>query len=150
MEFVSDPPKMCSVDCIYIYIYILLLLYIYIIYIYIYMCVCVLVSNMKIPLDDPHWGPNRPKTWIAGSTSLGESDLAGDIWRYFGIFLGISLGTATDSWVGFVLLKYWPKQTNHCSRMVPPSDVCWFINPINYSYIYHKPEWNWSYLHQLS
>ena len=25
------------------------------------------------------------------------------------------------------------------NRMVPPSDVCWFINPINYSYIYHKP-----------
>ena len=24
-------------------------------------------------------------------------------------------------------------------RMVPPSDVCWFINPINYSYICHKP-----------
>ena len=23
--------------------------------------------------------------------------------------------------------------------MVPPSDVCWFINPIDYSYIYHKP-----------
>ena len=22
MEFVSDPPKMCSVDCVYIYIYI--------------------------------------------------------------------------------------------------------------------------------
>jgi len=21
----------------------------------------------------------------------------------------------------------------------PPSDVCWFINPINYSYKYHKP-----------
>ena len=25
-------------------------------------------------------------------------------------------------------------------NVVPPSDVCWFINPINYSYIiYHKP-----------
>ena len=24
-------------------------------------------------------------------------------------------------------------------RMVPPSDVCWFINPIKYSYICHKP-----------
>ena len=27
-------------------------------------------------------------------------------------------------------------------RMVPPSDVCWFINPMNtidYSYICHKP-----------
>ena len=23
--------------------------------------------------------------------------------------------------------------------MVPLSDVCWFRNPINYSYIYHKP-----------
>ena len=24
-------------------------------------------------------------------------------------------------------------------RMVPPSDACWFINPINYSYICQKP-----------
>ena len=44
MEFVSDPPKMCSVDCIYIYVYMIY---------YIYMYVC-MVSNMKIHLDDPH------------------------------------------------------------------------------------------------
>ena len=24
-------------------------------------------------------------------------------------------------------------------KVVPPSDVCWFINPINYRYIYHEP-----------
>ena len=28
---------------------------------------------------------------------------------------------------------------NYFYRMVPPSDVCWFINPISYSYICHKP-----------
>ena len=31
------------------------------------------------------------------------------------------------------------KKHVHLYRMVPPSDVCWFINPINYSYKYHKP-----------
>ena len=95
MEFVSDPPKMCSVDCIYICIY----------DIYIYVC---MVSNMKIHLDDPHWGPNRPKTWIAGSTSLCESDLAGD-----GDILGYFLGFlwAPQQIVGLVLF-YWITDQN--------------------------------------
>ena len=32
----------------------------------------------------------------------------------------------------------------------PPSDVCWFISPSNYSYKYHKPYSYWSYVHQLN
>jgi hypothetical protein len=35
-------------------------------------------------------------------------------------------------------------------RMVPPSDVCWFINPINYSYLRTINHSYWSYVHQLS
>ena len=35
-------------------------------------------------------------------------------------------------------------------KVVPPSYVYWFINPINYGYINYKPQWNWSYFNQLS
>ena len=32
-----------------------------------------------------------------------------------------------------------------------PSDVGWFITPMKkYRYIYHKPKWNWSYVHLVS
>ena len=32
-----------------------------------------------------------------------------------------------------------------------PSDVGWFITPMEkYRYIYHKPKWNWSYVHLVS
>ena len=40
-----------------------------------------------------------------------------------------------------------PKKTYNVG---PPSDVCWFINPINYSYLRIINHSYWSYLHQLS
>ena len=39
---------------------------------------------------------------------------------------------------------------NQLYKEVPPSDVCWFKNPINYRYIANKNHRYWSYVHQLS
>ena len=32
----------------------------------------------------------------------------------------------------------WPNMSESPYKVGPPSDVCWFINPINYIYKYHK------------
>ena len=47
-----------------------------------------------------------------------------------------------------LLQRYGFKSTDG-TRLCPPV-ISWFINHSKYRYIYHKPSWNWSCVHQLS
>ena len=46
--------------------------------------------------------------------------------------------------------KDYPQHIMENKRWYPPSDVNWFIIPMKYRYIYHKPKWKLSYWHQVS
>ena len=58
-------------------------------------------------------------------------------WRWWGNSLGNTISSASDGWHDWEFLTQCPSLM-WIYKVGPPSYVWWFINPIDYSYRYHK------------
>ena len=70
--------------------------------------------------------PGTLKFFPFKSLSFAIVEQVAAVWTFSKALLGLG-SLAANRWV------------HHPTMWGPPSDVCWFINPINYSYKYHKP-----------
>ena len=92
-----------------------------------------------------HWNHR----WVTGSKNLSAKHRA-KIWLERMRRSGRPASRRMEETVYFSNIKdrregehLWPpgslKHVHFSTRWYPPSDVCWFINPINYRYKYNKP-----------